>query len=159
MRRIFLTIITISQLFGALVVFSFFDATLKQTPFSTLGPLQKAVVGVSILIYLLGLVGSILIWLSRSAGIWLSLIHQLLLTPVFIISGVFFWVLGDAISVAVVVWWTAGGPSLNVLFNIGTGNLMQVMQPIAGVSYFGVNIFALICAVYLNRLRRDEIFA
>jgi hypothetical protein len=72
---------------------------------------------------------------------------------------VFFWVLGDAISVAVVVWWTAGGPSLNVLFNVGTGNLLQVMQPIAGVSYFGVNIFALICAVYLHRLRRDAIFA
>jgi hypothetical protein len=158
LRRIFLTIVTISQLFGALVAFSYFDEALKQTPFSTLGPLQKFIIGGTILIYLLGLVGSILIWLSRRPGIWLSLIHQLLLIPVFVIPNVFFWVLGDAVAVAVVVWWTAAGPSLNVLFNIGTGNLLQVMQPIAGVSYYGVNIFALICALYLNRLRHADIF-
>jgi hypothetical protein len=62
LRRFFLTIVTISQLFGALFAFSDFDETLKQTPLSTLGTMQQvATLGT------LGLVGSILIWLSRRA--------------------------------------------------------------------------------------------
>lgn len=157
MRRLFLTIITISQFFGAVLTFSKVDEVLKLTPLSTLDTLQKSFIVVPILIYLLGLIGSILIWLSRRPGIWLSLIHQLLLIPLFIIPDVFFWVLGDAVSIAVVTWWTAAGPSFNVLFNVGTGSLLQLMRPIAGISYYGLNIFALICALYLNRLRHVDI--
>jgi hypothetical protein len=111
LRRFFLTIVTISQLFGALFAFSYFDETLKQTPLSTLGPMQQLATLGTVVIYLLGLVGSILIWLSRRAGLWLSLLHELIIIPVFFIAGVFYWVMGDGFAVAAVAWRTALPPA------------------------------------------------
>ena len=158
MRRSFLTVITISQLFGALFAFSYFDETLKQTPLSTLGTMQQVATLGTLAIYLLGLVGSILVWLSRRAGLWLSLVHQILIIPVFFIPGVFYWVIGDGLAVAAVVWQTGTATSFTVAFNFGSNSLVSALGATDGASYYGVNIFALICAVYLNRLLRAGLF-
>ena len=158
MRRIFLSIITITQLFGAILAFAYFDEALKQTPLRTLPPMQLFFAGVTMLTYLLGLVGSILIWLSRRAGLWMSLIHQLVMIPVFFIPGAYFWVMGDVLSVAAVVSQTGANTHFNVQFNFGTNSLLTVLGANAATSYYGVNIFALICAVYLNRQLRRGVF-
>lgn len=159
MRRVFLTIITITQLFGALLFFSILDTALKQTPISAMDMLQKSLIGIAILIYLLGLIGSILIWLSKRAGIWMSLLHQLPLIPLFIVPGGIYWVLGDAFSIAAVIWQAGSAFNFNLLFNLGDTSLLDALKPMADKSYYGVNIFALICAVYLNRQRRKGLFA
>ena len=57
----------------------------------------------TLVIYLLGLVGSILIWLSRRAGVWPSLVHQILIVPVFFIPGAFYRVIGDGFAVAALI--------------------------------------------------------
>ncbi len=110
------------------------------------------------MIYLLGLVGSILIWLSRRAGLWLSFVHQLLIIPVFFIPGVFYWVMGDGLAIAAVVWHTDASSGFTTVFNFGSNSLVSVLNKMADASYYGVNIFALICAVYLNRLLRAGVF-
>lgn len=159
MRRLFLSIITISQFFGAVLTFAYFDEASKQSPLSTLGTLQAFSVGVTMLVYLLGLIGSMLIWLSRRAGLWLSLIHQLVMIPIFFMPA-YFWVMGDALSIAAVVWKTGSNIGFAVQFNFSTSSLVDVLNARTGTatSYYGANIFALICAVYLNRLRRRGVF-
>ena len=95
MHRFFLLIITASQLLGALVAFAFFDAIAGQAPFSAASFVQKLAIAVTVLIYLLGLLGAILIWTGAKTGLWLSLFHPIMIIPIFSIPGVFSWVATD----------------------------------------------------------------
>jgi hypothetical protein len=72
----------------------------------------------------------------------------------FLIPGVFYWVMGDGFAVAAVVWRTGAATSFTVAFNFGSNSLVSALGATDGASCYGVNIFALICAVYLNRLLR-----
>jgi hypothetical protein len=152
-RPIFFTVITISRLSGALLAFGQLDQLTKQGPLTRD---QQIALAVIVLVYLPGLIGSILIWVRRRTGIWLSLIHQILLIPLFIIPNVYFYSLTDAVGVAVGLLLAAGHLNVNFAFNIGADTLISVINPPQGASYYGVNAFALICALYLNKLRRPD---
>ena len=153
MRPLFFTVITISQFFGALLAFAYVDVLVKQRPLTTD---QQLALAVLVLVFLPGLLGSILIWVRRRTGIWLSLIHQILLIPLFIIPNVYFYVLSDAVGFALGVLLWGGNFNVNFAFNIGSNTLLNVIKPPAGAAYYGVNVFALLCALYLNKLRRSE---
>jgi hypothetical protein len=152
-RPLFFTVITVSQFFGALLAFAYLDVLLKQRP---LVPGQQLAVVLIVLVFLPGLLGSILIWVRRRTGIWLSLIHQILLIPLFIIPNVYYYVLSDAVGLALGVLRAGENFNVNFAFNIGTNTLVSVIKPPAGATYYGVNVFALLCALYLNKLRCSE---
>jgi hypothetical protein len=155
LHRLFLSVIAVAQLFGALLAFATLDAISKQTPAATLNRAQLVFLAVLVLVYLLGFLGSILIWVRRQAGLWLSLIHQILLVPIVLIPGVLFYVFGDALSFAVVASKAGDNLSFGFSFNIATTKVFTVARQTAGGSHYGVNLFALICALYLDRLRRS----
>jgi hypothetical protein len=148
MRRFFLMVITLSQRLGALVVFSWLDTMLRQVPPAALPTPLLAIIGVAVMVSLAGIVGSVLIWTGRRAGLWLSLFHQLGLIPMFALPNLHY-LMSDGISLIfgaqihagfkAMIWLKVGAPTLRLT---------------AGSTFFGVNVFAIICAVYLNRLRR-----
>lgn len=158
MQGIFLSVIAIAQLFGAIIAFANLDAVMKQVPFSTLPLTNQLVLGWIIIVFLLGLIGAILIWVKRRIGIWLSLFHQLAIVPVVILPAARgFYVLGDAIAVALaftVRGWQIG---FDLKINVGTNSLLSMFRPEADAGIYGVNLFALICAIYLYKLLRRKV--
>jgi hypothetical protein len=89
-----------------------------------------------------------LIWAKAKAGVWLSLAHQILITPVVVLPSVFTYAMGDAVNVAVAIG-TGSKIDYRLAFNVG-GNLLPQLQPSPGaLNYYGVNVTALICALYL----------
>lgn len=152
MQGIFLSIIAVSQLFGALFAFAGIDAIIRQVPISTMPWPAVFNLGWFITVFLLGLIGAMLIWLKRHIGIWLSLIHQLAIVPLFLIPNVFFYVLGDGISVVLAISVRGANVAFVLKANIGSGDVLSLLAPVAGTGYYGVNLFALICAIYLYKL-------
>lgn len=158
MRRFFLLIITASQLFGALVAFAYFDGIAGQAPFSAASFVQKLGIAGTILIYLLGLLGAILIWTGAKTGLWLSLFHQILIIPIFFIPGIFSWVAIDLIgAIVAAVFQNNGDITFGAMLSFNRANPAAGLNASAESTFFGLNLFALMCAVYLSRLRRDEI--
>jgi hypothetical protein len=162
-RTLFLAAIAASQVFGAVAVFSNPNAVLWPMPTQHasqfLGSLTQ------VLVYLPGLVGAVLIWVGlvsvkKPAGLWLSLIHQLMLVPLFWMPGRY-WVMADAFQFAVVVVLNeiSNTSHITMLWNLGSNSLLQIVNPGFGVRFYGANVFALICSLYLYRLLRSKALA
>ena len=108
--------------------------------------MQNLAAGVTTLIYLLGLLGSILIWTGARTGLWLSVFHQLLIIPVFFIPGVFYWVAGDVVSaVTAAVLHGNGDLTFGASLSFNSASPLTAFKAAADASYFGVDLFALIC--------------
>ncbi len=149
MRRYFLLIIAILQVVGAVLLFTRLAELLRQGQLGQFAPSEKLVFGAFALIYLLGLIGSILIWMGRSGGVFASLVHQLCLVPVFILPGVFAYAMGDGVSLVLVMVRSGTGTVFTLNGSIGTASMLGVLNLAPATSYYGANLVALICAAYL----------
>jgi hypothetical protein len=156
-RPIFLAVITISQAVGALMFFSYVYEVARRSPSGTLNALQLLDGLAHILMYLAGLIGAVLIWVRKPAGLWLSFVHQLLMVPLWWTPG-WVWVVADWFGIA--VWFARNDILERFFFSIefDLSGTLQVLHPVAGVSYYGANVFALMCALYLYQLRRRRVF-
>ena len=111
--------IGVSQLLGGLYAFSYFDSVMATTASAAPGATYNFWLLVSIVIYLAGLVGAMLLFSSFRAGYTLSVLHQIVLIPIFVLaaqpaitangettagSEAFQYAVEDAASFAVVVY-------------------------------------------------------
>ena len=153
MSRLFLYIIATSQLVGALLIFGPLDAQLKQTPLANFSAIQVFLWGVIVVVFLLGAVGSILIFSGNRMGLYLSILHQILLLPVIRTPDGYLWVMQDAASVVLFISEKASQFGFSAIFTVGSVNIMQTLRPEPDTSYYGVDILALAFAAYLALVR------
>jgi hypothetical protein len=149
-RRLFIFFIATLQLFGGVIFFSYFTNPQAQP----IDARQQFFIISTLAIYLIGFVGSIVIWVRPIAGIWISIIHQAFQVPFFVIPSLHY-ILGSYVNLLLFVTWSNDNPAHQLGFDLSIITIQSLIswlnvQP--GTTYYGFNAIAVGSLVFLLAL-------
>ena len=150
--RLLIHAIGFLQVVTALLAFSAFSETFPLG--ATWSSPDRAIALSTIGVYLLGFIGGIFLLQGWRLGVFLSIIHQLLCMPILVLAAQKIgYVFVSIVNVVVAYVIDGDKHTFAALYKIGAD--LQITFPSAGLepTIIGINLFALLCAVYLYATR------
>jgi hypothetical protein len=154
--RYLLYFVMTSQLIGAFLVFPFLSLRLQNNPLANLSAAETIFLAITILTYLLGVLGAILVLAGKRAGFALSIAHQLMLVPIIFIPNGFRWILEDVVSVGLFLSHNANGLGFVTIFALGDATILSVLKPQPDTTYVGINVVAVAFAIFVYAAMKRE---